>query len=80
MLEAAPKDFWDRVVDRFVAALLEREKPPGFQERGPPLSALSAGAGVRPQGTGLVTNAERAAMALRVPGTMPTPAPTEAAE
>jgi hypothetical protein len=66
MIPGAPVNFWEKVVERVAQLIFERE------------TALSAG--VRLQGTGLVTNAERAAMALRVPGTMPSPAPPEAAK
>jgi hypothetical protein len=69
MIPPAPVDFWMQVVARVATLVFERE------------TALSAG--VRLQGMGpvpMMTNSERAAMQSRVAGTMPPPAPTEAAE
>jgi hypothetical protein len=73
MIPPAPADFWKQVIDRFAELIWERERKTG--------GALE---GVRLQGTGMLTNAERAAMhpmeRFRVPETMPTPEPPEAAE
>jgi hypothetical protein len=71
MIPPAPVDFWMQVVARVATLVFERE------------TALSAG--VRLQGTGpvpMMTDSERARDMERRgrPGTMPTPAPPEAAE
>jgi hypothetical protein len=66
MIPPAPVDFWMQVVARVATLVFERE------------TALSAG--VRLQGTGLVTNSERVAELMRRAGTVPTPEPPEAAE
>jgi hypothetical protein len=45
VIQPAPPEFWQRVIERFAEMLLEREAPKGFREAAPP-SAPPRPAGV----------------------------------